>query len=57
METIGAILKSITSNLELLWLVFGHFLEKFGILFISTYSHIVGLHEYVPTCYLGILPN
>ena len=44
-------------NLELLWLVFGHFLEKFGILFISTYSHIVGLHEYVPTCYLGILPN
>ena len=35
-ETIWAILKGITCNLKLLWLVFEHFLEKFGVLFIST---------------------
>ena len=39
METILAILKSITSNLKLLWVVFGQILEKFGLLFISKSGH------------------
>ena len=39
METIWAILKSIISNLKLLWVVFGQILEKFGLLFISKSGH------------------
>ena len=37
--SVWTLLKSIISNLKLLWLVFGAFLEKFGVLFIPTSGH------------------
>ena len=39
MQTIWAFLKSISSNLKLLCLVFGQFLETVGVLFISKSGH------------------
>ena len=35
----GQLWKSITSNLKLLWLDFGQFLDRFGLLFISKSGH------------------